>query len=119
MAARKLPPFGKWLLILLLALAPLLGNGSESTAGGRGSDGHVGHSHRSMTSEPNDLGEGSSMTARMRWTNWLPGGGRPWAELYVQLPCDPDSYLAKVMVKRTGNDSGHRLPTSDRGKPLC
>lgn len=45
MATRKLHPFGKWLLILLLALAPLVASGCQSTSGGRSSDGHVGHSH--------------------------------------------------------------------------
>ncbi len=48
MATRKLSLLGKWLLLLLLALAPVVATGCQST-GGRGgsvgSDGHVGHSH--------------------------------------------------------------------------
>ena len=45
MATRKLPSFGKWFLVLLLALAPVFLTGCQSTGGGSGSDGHAGHSH--------------------------------------------------------------------------
>lgn len=45
MVTRKLPSVGKWLLVLLLALAPLVVSGCRSTGGTTGSDGHAGHSH--------------------------------------------------------------------------
>lgn len=47
MATRMLPTVGKWLLVLLLALAPVLASGCRSTgsSGGVGSDGHAGHNH--------------------------------------------------------------------------
>lgn len=45
MATRKLLSFAGWLMLLLLALAPVALTGCQSTSGGRGSDGHVGHSH--------------------------------------------------------------------------
>ncbi len=45
MVTRKLSLLGKWLLLLLLALAPVVATGCQSTGGSVGSDGHVGHSH--------------------------------------------------------------------------
>lgn len=45
MATWKLPSFRTWLFILAMVLAPVALTGCKSTGGGRGSDGHAGHSH--------------------------------------------------------------------------